>query len=431
MSQAAPVPSSPHWAVRFFTIWIGQSFSLFGSAIVQFALVWWLTQETGSAIILTTATLAGVLPQILLGPFAGALVDRWDRRLIMILADGAIAVFTLVLIWLFATGGVQVWHIYVLMAVRSLGGAFHFPAMAASTPLMVPEQHLTRVSGINQTLMGLLNMIAPPIGALLIDVMPTERVLMIDIGTAALAIAPLLIFSIPQPERQPVEAHLPKPSLWADVHEGLRYLSQLPGLLTVLAMVFVLNFLLTPTGALAPLLITRHFGKGAFEFGLFDSAWGLGMIAGGLLLGIWGGFRKKVATSMMGIIGIGVGISMVAFAPEDMFWLALVGMTVTGITNPLANGPLMALLQSIVRPDMQGRVMSLVSSFAMAMTPLGLIIAGPVTEFIGLRSWYWIAGIVTLLMGVAGFFIPAVIHLEENQAAPADPLAPASPTPIP
>ena len=135
-------PISQNWAPRFFTIWIGQAFSLFGSAVVQFALVWWLTQKTGSAIVLTMATLVGVLPQIVLGPFAGALVDRWNRRLIMIYADAAIAGFTLILIWLFASGRVQIWHIYVVMAVRSLGGAFHFPAMGASTPLMVPEKHL-------------------------------------------------------------------------------------------------------------------------------------------------------------------------------------------------------------------------------------------------------------------------------------------------
>jgi DHA3 family macrolide efflux protein-like MFS transporter len=418
-----------NWAVRFFTIWTGQAFSIFGSAIVQFALVWWLTQKTGSAIVLTLATLVGVLPQIILGPFAGALVDRWNRRLIMIAADAGIAVFTLLLIWLFAAGRVQVWHIYVIMAVRSLGGAFHFPAMGASTPLMVPEKHLTRVSGINQMLQGLLNMIAPPVGALLIGVMPTGRVLWIDILTALLAIIPLFFFTIPQPERKGVEAHAPKPTLLADVQEGLRYVNKWPGLMTILGMALMLNFLLTPTSSLAPLLITKYFGKGALEFGLFDSAWGFGVIAGGLLLGIWGGFKRKVATSMMGIIGIGVGIGMTGFAPANAFWLALVGMTITGITNPLANGPLYALLQTIVRPDMQGRVMALVGSFAMAMTPLGLLVAGPVSDAIGIRAWYWIAGIVTLLMGIAGFFIPAVMHVEDQHDDLQDNSVIAAPTP--
>jgi DHA3 family macrolide efflux protein-like MFS transporter len=373
------------------------------------------------------ATLVGILPQIILGPFAGALVDRWNRRLIMILVDAGIAVFTLLLIWLFAIDRVQIWHIYAIMAVRSLGGAFHFPAMGASTPLMVPEKHLTRVSGINQTLHGLLSMVAPPIGALLIEAIPTGTVLWIDVVTALLAILPLLFFTIPQPERKAAESQIASPSLVAEVGEGLRYVAKWPGLLTILGMAFLLNFLLTPTSSLAPLLITKYFGKGAMEFALFDSAWGFGMIAGGLLLGIWGGFKKKVATSMTGIIGIGLGITMVALAPAHAFWLVIVGMAITGITNPLANGPLMALLQTIVRPDMQGRVMSLVSSGAMAMTPLGLLIAGPVSEGLGIRAWYWMAGLVTLLMGIAGFFIPTVMQVEDNhEQASSVPAIPAS-----
>src|SRR5215211_5008471 len=137
---------SEKWASHFFTIWIGQAFSLVGSALVQFALIWWLTQKSGSATVLAIATLVGMLPQILLGPFAGALVDRWNRRIIMMIADATIAAFSLVLAYLFAAGTVQIWHVYAIIAVRALGGAFHFPAMSASTPLMVPQDQLTRVN---------------------------------------------------------------------------------------------------------------------------------------------------------------------------------------------------------------------------------------------------------------------------------------------
>jgi MFS transporter, DHA3 family, macrolide efflux protein len=145
-------PSQPEprsWARRFFTIWTGQALSLFGSALVQFALIWWLTQKSGSATVLAIAVLVGMLPQIVIGPFAGALVDRWNRRTIMIVADTTIAVFSLLLAYLFAAGTVQIWHIYAVMAIRALGGAFHFPAMSASTPLMVPKEQLTRINGLN------------------------------------------------------------------------------------------------------------------------------------------------------------------------------------------------------------------------------------------------------------------------------------------
>jgi DHA3 family macrolide efflux protein-like MFS transporter len=409
-----PIPQN--WAVRFFTIWTGQAFSLFGSALVQFALIWWLTQKTGSGTMLALATLAGMLPQVVLGPFAGALVDRWNRRLIMIVADTAIALATLGLMVLFATGLVQTWHVFILMAVRSLGGAFHFPAMGASIRLMVPEQHLTRISGLNQTLQGVMNMIAPPIGALLIEVLPTQSVLLIDVGTAIVAILPLLFFHIPQPPR--VETpHADKPSLFADVREGLAYVRNWTGLMVILSMAVLLNFLLTPTESLMPLLVMNYFKKGALEFGLINSVSGLGIIVGGVLLSVWGGFKKKVVTSMVGIIGIGIGIAGVALVPANLFTLALISVGFSTAMLPIANGPLGAIMQAKVRPDMQGRVMSLVNSAATAMSPLGLLIAGPVSDLIGIRSWFLIAGLVTAFMGFFGFTLPAVMHLEDEQPA--------------
>ena len=412
-------PLPQNWSARFFTVWGGQAFSLFGSALVQFALVWYLTQQTGSATILATATLVAMLPQIVLGPFVGALVDRWNRRAIMMVADGGIAVATIGLIYLFASGDIQIWHIYVILMIRSLGQAFHFPAMQASTSLMVPEKHLTRISGANQTLQGAINIIAPPTGALLLEVLPMQGVLAIDIVTALLAISPLVFIPIPQPVRSEETAdengELKQIGFMQDVREGLRYVASWPGLLAILIMATLINFLLTPTSSLMPLLITKHFGLGALEFGLMDSAWGFGVIIGGLLLSAWGGFRRKVVTSMMGVIGIGVGITIVGLTPANMYWLAISGMALSGVMNPITNGPLFAIVQASVKPDMQGRVMSLIMSAATAMTPLSLLVAGPVSDAIGIRTWFWFGGVICLLMGVGGFFIPAIMNVENNR----------------
>src|SRR5512138_443967 len=217
--------SSQEWAGRFFTVWAGQALSLFGSALVQFALIWWLTQKSGSATILALATLVGMLPQIVIGPFAGALVDRWNRRTIMIIADSTIAAFSLLLAYLFATGVVQIWHIYAIMAVRSIGGAFHFPAMSASTPLMVPKEQLTRINGLNQALQGVNSLFAPPLGALLLNVLPTHGILLIDVGTALLAILPLLFSSIPQTRRHDdLKQQEVKPRLLMDIRDAIAYI---------------------------------------------------------------------------------------------------------------------------------------------------------------------------------------------------------------
>lgn len=406
------------WAGRFFTIWSGQALSLFGSALVQFALIWWLTQKSGSATVLAIATLVGMLPQIVIGPFAGALVDRWNRRTIMIAADATIAAFSLLLAYLFATGNVQIWHIYAVMAVRALGGAFHYPAMAATTPLMVPKEQLTRVNGLNQALQGVNSLVAPPVGALLLSILPTQGILLIDVGTALLAILPLFFISIPQPQRQTeMQGQAMRPSLVRDIRDALVYIRSIPGFTAIIFMALFLNFLLVPTTALTPLLITKHFGKGAIELGLMESVMGFGIITGGILLSIWGGFKKKIVTTLVGIVGLGLGVMLVGFAPANLFVLALAGNIILGLMLPVANGPVGALLQTIVRPDMQGRVMSLLNSGATAISPLGLLIAGPFSDWMGVRVWFWAGGILCILIAVIAFFVPVIMNVEAHGEA--------------
>lgn len=409
-----------NWAGRFFTIWVGQAFSLFGSALVQFALIWWLAQKSGSATVLAIATLVGMLPQIVVGPFAGALVDRWNRRVVMIVADGMIALFSLLLAYLFARGAVQIWHVYAVMAVRALGGAFHFPAMSASTRLMVPKEQLTRISGLNQALQGVNSLAAPPLGALLISLMKNQNIMLIDVGTALLAIIPLLFIPIPQPVRRVDTQRGARPSLLQDIREGLNYIRSIPGLLTIIFMALFLNFLLVPVESLMPLLVTKHFAKGAFELGIVDSVSGAGIIAGGILLGIWGGFKKKIVTSMAGIVGLGIGVTLIGIAPANLFALAIIGSILLGFMSPIANGPLGALLQSIIRPDMQGRVMSLLASGATAISPIGLLIAGPFSDWLGIRVWFWAGGVICIMISIIGFFIPSVMGIENSEEANPD-----------
>ncbi len=408
-------PETGKWAGRFFTIWIGQAFSLFGSSIVQFALVWWLTQKTGSATVLATATLVALLPQILLGPFAGTLVDRWNRRIIMIVADASIALVTAVLIYLFATDQIQVWHIYAAAMIRSLGGAFHQPAMASSTSLMVPNKHLARVAGANQTLQGLINIIAPPLGALLLELYSTQAVLMIDIVTAAIAILPLLFIPIPQPQKQvQADGSMRKTSYLQDLREGFAYVVRWKGLLGLILLAMALNFLLIPTSSFLPLIITKIFNGGATELGWIESLFGAGIIIGGITLSIWGGFKRRIITSFCGIMGIGLGILMTGLVPPDMFYLLFITNFIVGFAQVFANGPLTAIIQSIVAPDMQGRVFSLLVAGATAMMPLSLLIAGPISDRFGIRFWYVFGGAICILMTIAATFIPAIMNIEDN-----------------
>ncbi len=414
-SAVAPWYATHPWKKLFLTIFAGQATSLLGSRLVQFALVWWLTRKTGSAVVLSAATMAALLPQIVLGPVIGALVDRWSRRRVMILADSAIALATVGLAVLFALGWARVWHIYLIMFIRSVGGAFHWPAMQASTSLMVPKEHLARVSGLNQTLQGVVNVVGPPLGALAMEALPMQGVLAIDVGTAALAVWPLLLIAIPEVQHS-TATHAKRGSVWADFREGLRYVWRWPGLLVLIVLAMALNLLFTPTGTLMPLLVTEHFGKGALELGWMDSIWGGGMLVGALVLSVWGGFKRNIVTSMSALVGLGIGTLLVGMSPAKAFGLALAGMGVGGFTIPLVNGPLMAVVQKAVAVDMQGRVFTLLNSLSMLATPFSLALAGPLADQFGVRFWYVLAGGLSMLVGVGAFFVPPLMHIEDNHA---------------
>jgi DHA3 family macrolide efflux protein-like MFS transporter len=369
-----------------------------------------------------------MLPQVFLGPIAGAFVDRWNRRMVMIVADGLIALAALWLAYQFWLGSMQVWYLYVIMLLRAVGGCFHWPAMQASTSLMVPEKHLTRVDGLNQTIQGALGIIGPPLGAMLLALLPMHGIMLIDVGTALLAIVPLLFVTIPQPAangRERAEA-AKKQSIWADVREGLRYMGSWPGLLLVMVMATIINFVLNPAFSLMPLLVIRHFKGGALQLGWLDSTWGVGVVLGGLALSLWGGFRRRMVTSLTGLILMGLGIMGIGLTPGNAFWLAVVAMFITGFMNPICNGPIFAMLQAKVAPEMQGRVFTLVGSLTAAISPLSLAVAGPVADALGIRPWYVVGGLLCALMGGAALLTPAVVNLEQNHhghAAAGEPLS--------
>src|SRR5215510_1894545 len=209
-----------HWAVRFYTLWTGQALSLLGSQLVQFAIIWHLSQATKSATALAIASMMGLLPGVLLSPFIGTWVDRGNRRRILIAADGTVALATLLLAMLFALNIVESWDIYVALLIRAVGGGFHQSAFGASVVLLVPQEHLARVQGFNQALYGGMNIISAPLGAFLLSVMPMQGILGIDVSTALLAILIVFFSSIPQPERNMRQAPA---TFWQDFVEGFRY----------------------------------------------------------------------------------------------------------------------------------------------------------------------------------------------------------------
>lgn len=406
----------PGWERRFWAIFGGQAFSLIGSALTQFVLIWWITDTTGSASALATAGTAALLPQALLGPLGGTLADRYSRRLLMIAADTVSALCMLALITLFLTERVELWHVYTMMFIRSAMQAFQGPAAAASTAMLVPESFLPRAAGLNQTLMGIMTVAAAPLGALAIGVMPLGLALGIDVITAVLGILPLLLFRIPQ-IRRPAEQ---KTSMWAEFREGVHLVWNQPGLRRLYGLVAVIVLVIMPSFTLVPLLVKNHFARGVGDVALMEGMTGLGMILGGLLVAATAP-KRQMPWILLGLAASCLTLALTALAPRQMFWLAVVWWAVSGLTFIMANAPMTALLQSIIPNQLQGRALSLLNTVIGLAGPVGLAVAGPLGELLGVRSLFVAMGILGTLVSLAGFLSPTLLQLR-----PEDPSAPAT-----
>ena len=398
---------------RFWLLWGSQAVSLAGSFAVQFAIIWWLTSTTGSATILATAAMIGLLPQVFLGPFFGALVDRWNRKRIMLFADSAIALASAWLAWMFYIDAATTTHVFIVLGARAIGGALHGPAMLASTSLMVPEEHYVRVQGLNQAITSGSPLLAAPLGALLIAWLPMASILMIDVLTALTAVVPLLFVKVPQPKRGEKDSE--HTSVFADVAEGIRYLRQHREQSYLIIGATFVNFCIVPAFALLPLLVLQEFGGGAYYLSGLQLLFGLGGVIGGSILASWGGFDKRVYTVLFGFAFMGAATMLIGLSPANVAWVPATAMFLVGTAAALINGAIMAILQSQVPADYQGRLFTLLGSIAGAITPIALLLAAPVAELFGIRFWYIAGGATCMLVAAITAAIPAVTGMEDKR----------------
>jgi DHA3 family macrolide efflux protein-like MFS transporter len=261
-----------------------------------------------------------------------------------------------------------------------------------------------------------MNIAAAPLGALLLAILPLQGVLAIDVVTACFAVVPLLFIYVPQPQRKTGESRstTPMSSYWNDLREGLQYVTKRPALIILMGLAMLVNLVLTPVFSLIPLLVKNHFAGTAWHFGSIEAAAGIGMLIGGVVLGLWGGFKRRIVTTQMGLVFLGVSIFLLGLIPASLFFLAVVLAASAGFMIPMIDGPLLAILQAIVVPDVQGRVFTLLGSLSKAMAPLSLLIAGPIADLLGIQSWFVMGGAVTLVLGMAGLFVPQILLIEER-----------------
>ena len=397
---------------KFWLLWGSQAVSLAGTFAVQFAIIWWLTSTTGSATVLATAALVGLLPQVILGPFFGALVDRWNRKRIMLISDSVIALASAWLAWMFFIDAASTAHVFIVLGIRAIGGAFHGPAMLASTSLMVPEEHYVRVQGLNQALQNGSPLLAAPLGALLVSWLPMSSILLIDVGTALVAVIPLLFVNVPQPAARQ-EGEEPT-SILADLAEGIWYLRQRREQMYLVVGATFVNFCIVPAFALLPLYVLQVLEGGAYYLSGLQLLFGVGGVVGGSLLASWGGFERRVYTVILGFACMGAATLVIGLAPAASSWMPATAMFFVGASAAMINGAIMAMLQSQVAAEFQGRLFTLLGSIAGAMTPFALLLAAPVAELLGIRFWYVAGGATCMLIAAIALAIPAVVGMDNN-----------------
>jgi MFS family permease len=359
----------------FVIVWFGQLVSLVGSGLTGFALGVWLYQETGSVTLFALNSLFFTLPQMLFSPFAGALVDRWDRRWAMVLSDTGAGITTLCLAVLLFAGRLEVWHVYLATLVNALFNTFQWPAYSAATTLLVPKKHLGRAGGMVQVGQAISHLIAPAMAGVLLVVIGLEGVMAIDFVTFAFAVFTLLIVRFPRPEAS-AEGVASKGSLLKEAAFGWRYIRARPGLLGLLAFFAAINFL---GGMIFPLLVPMILAMTTPDvLGYVASIAGVGMLVGTLVMSAWGGPRHRIH----GVLGFELLAAVLTIALGLRPSIVLVAVAGFGVLfcMPIINGSSQALWQSKVHPDLQGRVFSVRRMIAMAASPLAYIMVGPLAD---------------------------------------------------
>ncbi|KAA0129317.1 MFS transporter [Chryseobacterium sp. SN22] len=402
-----------NWQKRYWFIFSGQAFSIIGSALTQFVLIWWIADTTGSVSKLALAGTAALLPQALLSPVAGVIADRYSRKTIMILADVTSAACVAVLVILFLTDDVELWHIYLMMGIRGAMQAFQSPAVEASTAMLVPESFLPRAAGLNQILMGGTLVAGAPLGALAVTAMPLGWALSIDVFTALLGIAPLFFFTVPQFRKEKGNAPFFR-EIISELGEGIALVWKDHGLKRLFLMLGGIVLIIMPTFTFVPLLVKDHFKGGVEEVGIMEGLAGAGMVAGGILVTIIAPKRKM--TWILAGLGLScIAISLTALMPAHLFWAAAFWWMISSFTFIFANAPLTALLQTIIPNQIQGRVLSLLNMIMALAAPVGLMVANPLGEWLGLRGLFIGVGVLSGIAAFAGFASPYLRNLEDRK----------------
>ena len=385
-------PFAPNWKRNASFFIAGQFLSMFGSMLVSYAITWHITLQEQSGSLVAIFACAALLPMVAISPFAGVWADRYNRKYLINISDAAIAVITLVVAILYMSGIQDIWMLFVAVIARSFGQGVQQPAVTALIPQIVPPEHLVRFNGIQSTVQSLNMFGAPMVAGALLTFLPLEYIFFIDVGTAIIGIATVFFFvkvgGVPDAEER-------KPGAKAYFHEmmeGLRFIKSQPWLKTILVFTAIFCILASPAAMLTPLQVARSFGDDVWRLTAIEIAFSGGMMVGGILIAVWGGFKNKIHTVILALVVFGVTTVLFGIIPN--FWVYLAVMVLCGCGMPCFNTPVMTLMQMKIPMNIMGRVFSVLAMINGVAMPIGIAVFGPLGDVIKIEYVLIVTGIL-------------------------------------
>lgn len=424
----------PAGMVGFSIVWFGQIISVLASSMTAFGMAIWMYQKTQSATAMGLMQVFFITPFLLMSPIAGVMVDRYNRKLMMMVSDLAAGVGTIGILVLFAAGKLEFWHLYVALILNGIGNTFQWPAYSAAISTMVPKEQYSRANGMMSLVDAGPGVIAPLLAGALLPFIGLTGIMLIDVVTFVFAIGTLLIVYIPQPPRTQ-EGSAGQGSFWKEAAYGFQYIFARPSLLG-LQLIFFFGNLFSGIGftVLAPMILART-AQNSLSLGTVESVGAIGGLVGGIVMSVWGGFKRKTHGVLLGWILCSI-FSMLLGIGQTLFVWAI-AMAVTSVFIQMVNTSNQALWQAKVAPDVQGRVFSARRLIAWFSNPISPIIAGTLADFVlepamkthnafsnlfagwvgsgpgaGMGLLMVFCGIGGALAGLSGYFIPAIRNAE-------------------
>ncbi len=402
---------------NYLVFWIGQVFSIFGSSVIFFVLVWWITDTTQDPVLISVASFTYFIPMIIISPIAGIVADRYDRKKVILLADSLQAFSTFFMIIAFMFNLMQFWVLLIFIAMRSVCQTFHMPTANAIIPTMVPKEKLSRINGINFLFTSFANVIGPVVGGFLLIFFTVQQALWIDIITFLIALIPLLLIHIPSVKKLDDEHETE--SFRSAFKGGIKVINSIPGLLSMMIAFMILNFLVQPQGTLLAYFIRVDHGGSVLDFSLISMFFNIGMVIGGIFTSLKKNWKHKMRMIVVAYIIMGIGNILVATAPRGNFPLIMFYSSMIGLAAPLINSLYFTIIHHKVPQDKVGRVISIDMTLSFIAMPMGTILSGPLAKIMGTPNLFVMSAILSLTT-INLFYIFSNIRaldaIEENEA---------------